>query len=153
MTAVIQRVLEASVTINNELFSSIGKGLLILVGVKTGDDNKIAELTARKIIDLRIFNDMNDKMNLSVKDVDGEILVVSQFTLCTDNDKGGNRPAFTEAEAPDKAERIYLHHVEEMKKYYNFEKIKTGLFAVKMEVRLINDGPVTIILEKNKCDE
>jgi len=149
MIAVIQRVLSASVTIDKELYSNIGKGLLILLGVRKGDTEENSRSLAKKIIDLRIFNDENDKMNFSMKDVDGEVLVISQFTLCSDNGKSGNRPSFTLAEIPERANALYEIHVNEMKSYYNSDKVKTGVFAAKMKVILINDGPVTIILERN----
>lgn len=148
MIAVIQRVLSASVTIDEEIYSNIDKGLLILLGVKKGDTEKNSKLLAQKILDLRIFKDENDKMNLSVKDVKGEVLVISQFTLCTDS-KSGNRPGFTAAEMPERANLLYELNVIEMQELYERSKIKTGIFAAKMEVKLINDGPVTIILEKN----
>ncbi len=148
MIAVIQRVLNASVTIDKEIYSNIGKGLLILLGVRKGDTEENSRSLARKIIDLRIFNDENDKMNLSVSDVKGEVLVISQFTLCSDNDKSGNRPSFTLAETPKRANTLYELHINEMKICYSSDRIKTGVFAAKMEVNLINEGPVTIILEK-----
>jgi len=148
MIAVIQRVLNASVTIDKEIYSNIGKGLLILLGVRKGDTEEISRSLARKITDLRIFSDENDKMNLSVRDINGEVLVISQFTLCSDNGKSGNRPSFALAETPGRANILYELHVKEMKTCYNSGKIKTGVFAAKMEIKLINDGPVTIILEK-----
>jgi len=149
MIAVIQRVLNASVRIDKEIYSNIGIGLLILLGIRKGDTEENCRSLAKKIIDLRIFNDVNDKMNLSVKDIDGEVLVISQFTLCLDNDKSGNRPSFSLSEISERANTLYELNVKELKSYYLSDKIKTGVFAAKMEVNLINDGPVTIILEKN----
>jgi D-tyrosyl-tRNA(Tyr) deacylase len=148
MTGVVQRVKSASVSIDGEVYSKIGSGLLVLLGVCRDDTYGDSKLFARKIIDLRIFSDENDKMNLSVRDILGEILVISQFTLCADKGKSGNRPSFINAELPDKAIALYEGFVSEMRDYYVTDKIKTGVFAAKMEVGLINDGPVTIILER-----
>jgi D-tyrosyl-tRNA(Tyr) deacylase len=148
MKAVIQRVKSASVSIDGEVYSKIGSGLLILLGVCKDDKDEYAQMMARKIADLRIFSDDEGKMNLSVKDINGELLVISQFTLCNDKDKSGNRPSFMKAEVPERADRIYKDLVNELSAYYEKDKIKTGVFAASMEVELINDGPVTIILEK-----
>jgi len=148
MKAVIQRVKSASVSIDGEVYSKIGSGLLILLGVCKDDKDEYAQMMARKIADLRIFSDDEGKMNLSVKDINGELLVISQFTLCNDKDKSGNRPSFMKAEVPERADRIYKDLVNELSAYYEKHKIKTGVFAASMEVELINDGPVTIILEK-----
>ncbi|MBK8552046.1 MAG: D-tyrosyl-tRNA(Tyr) deacylase [Ignavibacteria bacterium] len=148
MTSVVQRVKEASVSIDGEVYSKISKGLLILLGICKGDISGHAEVIAKKIIDLRIFSDESDKMNLCVRDIEGEVLVISQFTLCSDKAKSGNRPSFVNAELPDKANALYEELVKEMKNYYIPDRIKTGVFAAKMEVKLINDGPVTIILDK-----
>ncbi len=148
MIAVIQRVAKASVTIDGKLHSEIGKGLLILLGVKSGDNEGQVKYLSKKIIDLRIFSDEQDKMNLSVKDFDGEIMVISQFTLCADNGKSGNRPSFVQAEKPERANELYEKMISEMKTIYDEAKIKSGVFAADMKVELLNDGPVTIILEK-----
>ncbi len=148
MKAVIQRVKSASVSIDGEVYSKIGSGLLILLGVCKDDKDEYAQMMARKIADLRIFSDDEGKMNLSVIDINGELLVISQFTLCNDKDKSGNRPSFMKAEVPERADRIYIDLVNELSAYYEKDKIKTGVFAASMEVELINDGPVTIILEK-----
>lgn len=148
MKAVIQRVKSASVSIDGEVYSKIGSGLLILLGVCKDDKDEYAQMMARKIADLRIFSDDEGKMNLSVIDINGELLVISQFTLCNDKDKSGNRPSFMKAEVPERADRIYKDLVNELSAYYEKHKIKTGVFAASMEVELINDGPVTIILEK-----
>ncbi|MCB0723451.1 MAG: D-tyrosyl-tRNA(Tyr) deacylase [Ignavibacteriae bacterium] len=148
MIAVIQRVSEASVEIDGKEYSSIGQGYLVLLGIKKGDGEANASPLAKKIIDLRIFQDDAGKMNLGLRDVDGEVLVISQFTLCTDDSKSGNRPSFTMAEEPGRANELYEFIVKEMKEYYQAEKIKTGVFAAEMKVSLVNEGPVTIILDK-----
>jgi D-aminoacyl-tRNA deacylase len=148
MIAVIQRVLESSVTVEGKVFSRTGKGLLVFLGVKKGDSESNADKLAQKISDLRIFGDDKDLMNLSIKNIEGEILVISQFTLCTDNGKSGNRPSFIFAEEPDKASLLYERFVSSLKNNYDSSKIKTGIFAAEMKVNLLNDGPVTIILEK-----
>lgn len=148
MTSIVQRVKEASVSIDGEVYSKISRGLLILLGICRGDTSEHVSVMAKKIIDLRIFTDESDKMNLCVRDIEGEILVISQFTLCSDKSKSGNRPSFVNAELPDKANTLYEDLVKKMKNYYISDRIKTGVFAAKMEVKLINDGPVTIILDK-----
>lgn len=148
MIAVIQRVTKASVTIDGKIHSEIGKGLLILLGVKSGDNEEQVKYLSKKTIDLRIFSDEQDKMNLSVKDIDGEVMVISQFTLCADNGKSGNRPSFVQAEKPERASELYEKMISEMKTLYNESKIKSGIFAADMKVELLNDGPVTIILER-----
>lgn len=148
MRSVIQRVAEASVSIDGELYSKIDKGLLILLGVCRGDNSGIARSLAKKFIDLRIFSDDDGKMNHSVKDINGEILIISQFTLCSDKGKSGNRPGFSDAESPEAAYALYEEVISEMKELYNESKIKTGVFAADMKVSLLNDGPVTILLDK-----
>ncbi|KAA0211792.1 D-tyrosyl-tRNA(Tyr) deacylase [Ignavibacteria bacterium CHB1] len=148
MKAVIQRVLKADIKVKNENVASIDNGLLVFIGVAKGDNFSIAELMCRKIIDLRIFDDANGKMNLSLSDIRGSILFVSQFTLCADNNKSGNRPSFINAEEPQKAKKIYEHLVNYATEYYDSSKIQTGVFAAEMKVNLTNDGPVTIILER-----
>ena len=145
MKALIQRVKRASVTIDNELYSSIGAGLLVFVGVEKEDERLNAEKLAEKIVNLRIFEDENDKMNLSVKDVNGEILVVAQFTLCG-NCKKGTRPSFDASAPLDKAIELYEYFVEQVK--LSKLKVQTGKFRAMMDVELINDGPVTFWVEK-----
>ena len=145
MKALIQRVKRASVTIENELYSSICAGLLVFVGVEKEDEKINAEKLADKIVNLRIFEDENDKMNLSVKDVKGEILVVSQFTLCG-NCKKGTRPSFDNSAPLDKAVELYEYFVEQAK--LSGLNVKTGKFRAMMDVELINDGPVTFWVEK-----
>ena len=148
MKAVVQRVKSASVSINGELFSSVGKGLLVLLGIEKADTTEEAVYICDKLLKLRIFEDENEKMNYSVTDIGGEILVVSQFTLAG-SVKKGTRPSFDNAMKPDEAEILYEKFVE-MIKQSNL-KIQTGKFGAMMEVSLVNDGPVTFIVEKTKC--
>jgi len=145
MKALIQRVKQASITINNELYSRINKGLLIFLGVEKGDTTEQADWLVSKILKLRIFEDENEKMNFSVDDIKGEILVVSQFTLAGDCKKG-TRPSFDNAKNPDEANKLYEYFVEELKK--SKLNIQTGVFRAMMDVSLINDGPVTFMVEK-----
>ena len=149
MRIVIQRVLEASVTINGEIFSSIGNGLMILVGIEEADNDSDVEWLTSKVVKLRIFDDENGVMNLSVKDIKGEILVVSQFTLMASYKKG-NRPSYIRAAGHDVAIPLYEKFCEAMDK--EIEKpVKTGTFGADMKVELLNDGPVTICMDtKNK---
>lgn len=149
MIAVIQRVNEASVFTNGKLFSKINRGLLVFIGIHRTDSEKDSGILAKKIIDLRIFSDEKSKMNLSVRDIGGEVLVISQFTLCADIGKSGNRPSFILAELPERAEKLYNLHIEEMKLCYDKVKIKNGAFGKNMQVTICNDGPVTIILQRN----
>ena len=145
MKALIQRVKKASVTIENELYSEIGSGLLIFLGVTKTDTFENSEKLAQKIVNLRVFEDENEKMNFSIKDVGGEILVVSQFTLCGDCKKG-TRPSFDEAARPDKAVELYEDFVKNLLSFGL--SVKTGKFRAMMDVSLINDGPVTFMIEK-----
>lgn len=145
MKALIQRVKRASVTINESIYSSIGHGLLIFLGVEKQDEKSNAEALAEKILKLRIFEDENEKMNKSVKDVSGEILVVSQFTLCGDTKKG-TRPSFDKAASPEIANELYEYFVKCIKQ--SNLKTETGKFQAMMDVELINDGPVTFWVEK-----
>lgn len=145
MKAVIQRVTNASVKVDGETVGEVGHGYLILLGVVEGDTKAHAELMAAKTANLRIFCDENDKMNQSVLDIDGEILVVSQFTLCADVKKG-NRPSFTPSAAPDKANELYEYYMQCLKNN-GVRKVEHGIFGASMEVSLINDGPVTILYD------
>ncbi len=146
MRAIIQRVSSASVNIDGRLHSSIGSGLLILLGIKSGDGEGEVMYLAEKCIGLRIFEDRDEKMNLSVKDINGSILVVSQFTLYGDTRKG-NRPSFIEAAPPQIAEPLYEKFVSVLQDSLGKEKIATGVFREMMDVALVNDGPVTVIVE------
>lgn len=145
MKAVIQRVKNASVTVEGKVTGQIEEGFLVLLGVGPEDTEKNADELVQKMCKLRIFTDENDKMNLSIKDIDGEILVVSQFTLYADCQKG-NRPSFINAASPDKAEQLYEYFKEQCKK--EVKNVQCGIFGAHMEVTLLNNGPVTIILEK-----
>tara|TARA_B100001123_G_C15071557_1_gene931805 strand:+ start:408 stop:815 length:408 start_codon:yes stop_codon:yes gene_type:complete len=122
---------------------SIDRGVLVFLGIEGTDSNEDVKYMTQKLIKLRIFNDSNDKMNLSIQDIDGEIMVISQFTLCGDTQKG-NRPSYINAMRPDNAEILYNHFVNDMRDIYR--KIKTGVFQANMDVSLVNDGPVTLIL-------
>lgn len=144
MKVLIQRVKESSVKINGEIYSSIGKGILALVGIEKGDTIENVQKAAKKISGLRIFPDNNDKMNLSIIDVKGEMLIVSQFTLCGDCKKG-TRPSFDKSASPDIANDLYEKFVTEIKNYGI--KTQTGKFAAMMDVSLVNDGPVTFMIE------
>lgn len=145
MRVVIQRVKEASVTIDGEIFSRIGKGLLVLLGIEENDSEPDAALLAAKISRLRIFDDAEGVMNLSVKEIDGEILTVSQFTLHASTKKG-NRPSYIRAAKPEKAVPLYEYFIRCIQQETGKE-IKTGKFRAMMDVSLINDGPVTIIID------
>lgn len=147
MRALVQRVSEGWVKIEKENhFAEIGKGLVILLGVRQGDSIKDVEFVADKCSNLRIFEDENEKMNLSVKDVDGEVLVISQFTLYGDARKG-NRPSFTEASDPEHANELYGKFIGRMKSNLGLGKIKCGIFGAMMQIKIMNEGPVTILVE------
>lgn len=147
MRAIIQKVREASVEVENEKVSEIGPGFMVLLGVKDTDDKDDLAYIKKKISNLRIFEDDDEKMNLSLKDVGGEILVVSQFTLYGDARKG-NRPSFTKSAKADKAKEYYEILIDELKdEGFN---VKTGVFQTHMQVSLTNDGPVTIILDSER---
>ena len=147
MRALLQRVDSCKIEINNKNFSKIGKGLLIFLGIKKEDSKEDIKYLVNKIIKLRIFNDSNNLMNLSVLDKDFSIMVVSQFTLYG-NCKKGNRPSFTNAEIPQKAEKLYELFIDELKKY-NIN-LQSGKFGANMSVKLINNGPVTFWLDSNE---
>ena len=149
MIAVIQRVSESSVTINGEIKSKIGKGLMILIGIEDADTNEDIEWLTAKIVNLRIFNDSEGVMNVSVKDDGGDIIVVSQFTLHASTKKG-NRPSYIKAAKPDVAIPLYEKFVAEISNQLG-KSVGTGEFGADMKVGLINDGPVTIVIDtKNK---
>lgn len=145
MKAVIQRVSSASVRVDGETVGAIEKGLLVLLGVMEGDTVREAELMASKIAKLRIFEDSDEKMNLSVLDVEGSVLSVSQFTLCADVKKG-NRPSFTPSAKPDEANRLYEIFTDCLKKE-GVRDVQQGVFGGDMKVSLLNDGPVTIVFD------
>ena len=149
MKAVIQRVSKASVEINNNLVATINSGLLILIGIEEADSHEDIDWLISKIANLRIFGDENDVMNLSLKDIDGDVIVVSQFTLHALTKKG-NRPSYIKAAKPDIAIPLYKNFVAQMELEIG-KKVQTGQFGADMKVSLINDGPVTIIIDtKNK---
>ena len=145
MRAVVQRVKYTKLEVDGELISEIPFGLTVFLGVKTGDTEKQADFLMKKISALRVFEDENGKMNLSVKDVGGEVLLVSQFTLYGDATKG-NRPSYTLAERPEKAEPLYEYAVNALKE--QGVVVKKGVFGADMKISQFNDGPVTILLEK-----
>ena len=144
MKVLIQRVKNASVTIDGKRFSSINQGLLALVGIEKGDTIEAVQKLAKKVVNLRIFPDENDKMNKSLLDIEGEMLIVSQFTLCG-NCKKGTRPSFDNSASPDVANSMYEDFIKEVGSYG--VKTGTGQFGAMMDVALINDGPVTFMLE------
>ncbi len=144
MKFVIQRVLESSVTVDGQVIGQIGKGFLVLIGAGQNDTKENADALVKKMIGLRIFEDENGKTNLSLKDVNGSLLLVSQFTLYA-NCKKGNRPSFTEAGDPQMANELYEYIISECRKQVPI--VETGSFGAEMKVALVNDGPFTIILE------
>ena len=149
MKAVIQRVSQSSVTINNEIVAQIQQGLLVLVGIEDADNQQDINWLTSKIANLRIFGDENEVMNLSLKDINGEIIVVSQFTLHAATKKG-NRPSYIKASKPEIAIPLYESFVKQMEIELG-KKVQTGQFGADMKVGLVNDGPVTIIIDtKNK---
>jgi D-aminoacyl-tRNA deacylase len=150
MRAVIQRVSEANVAVNNEIISSVGHGLLILLGIEDSDTDDDIEWLVKKITGLRIFNDQQGVMNLSVLDNSGDVLIVSQFTLHA-NIKKGNRPSYIRASKPDFAVPVYEKFIAKMEEVLN-KKPGTGIFGAMMKVSLINDGPVTIIIDSKHKD-
>ena len=145
MKLVIQRVKNAKVEVDNKLVGSIEKGFLVLLGVTHNDTKEIADYLVKKLVNLRVFEDENGKMNLGLNDINGELLIVSQFTLYADC-SNGNRPSFTNAAKPDFANEIYEYFCDKCKE--NNIKVEQGIFGADMKVNLLNDGPVTIVLEK-----
>ena len=146
MKLVVQRVKNASVEVDNKIIGKINEGFMVLLGVKQDDTKEVADFLSEKLCNLRVFRDENDKMNLSIKDIDGELLIISQFTLYADCKKG-NRPGFEEAARPEKANELYEYFIEKCKE--KVRKVEHGKFGADMKVSLLNNGPVTIILEKN----
>lgn len=144
MKAVVQRIKNGIISVNNNTVGSIQHGLLVYLGVEKNDTEKNADSLAKKIAQLRIFEDLQGKMNISVKDVSGEVLTVSQFTLCADTKKG-NRPSFNNAETPEKADELVKYFNNVLSSCYNLH-VETGIFRTHMDVTYTNDGPVTIIL-------
>ncbi len=144
MKIVVQRVLSASVDVDNKTVGAVDKGFLVFFGAAKGDTKDDADRLAKKVCNLRIFEDENERINKSLGDVGGGLLVISQFTLCADCSHG-NRPSFFEAMAPDDASDLYDYFCEQCKNYV--EKVEKGIFGAKMEVKLVNDGPFTIVLE------
>ena len=143
MKFVVQRVKEASVAVDGKTIGQIGQGFLVLIGVADGDTKEMADKLVKKLLGLRIFDDENDKINLSLSDVGRELLLISQFTLCA-NCKKGYRPSFTDAAAPDVANEMYEYIVDKCREQFHVE---TGEFGADMKVSLLNDGPFTIILD------
>lgn len=153
MKVVVQKVTEAGVYINDENYSAeIGKGLVILLGIKHDDSIDDVNFLADKCSNLRIFLDKNEKMNLSVREVDGEVLIISQFTLYGDAQKG-NRPSFIEAARPETAIPLYEKFIQRMKENLGEGKVKSGIFGAMMLVKIFNDGPVTIIIDSKKQEK
>ena len=146
MKLVVQRVKKAKVTVEDKIVGEIDEGFLVLLGVKPTDTEKTADYLVKKLCNLRVFKDENDKMNLNIKQVKGSLLIVSQFTLYA-NCKEGNRPSFTDAAKPDKANELYEYFCNKCRK--NEIEVQTGEFGAHMQVELLNDGPVTIILEND----
>lgn len=148
MKAVIQRVTNAKVTVDDKVTGEIGLGFLVLLGVTEEDTEKEMKLLAKKVSEIRIFTDENDKMNLSLDKVDGEVLVVSQFTLCADLSHG-RRPSFIKSAKPDIANELYEKFCEELR-CLGVKKVATGVFGADMKVELLNDGPVTIVMNTDE---
>lgn len=147
MKFVIQRVQNASVTVDNNVIGSIKKGFLIFIGISNDDTEEIADKMLKKACNLRIFDDENDRINLSLKDVNGELLLISQFTLYA-NCKKGNRPSFFDAGSPEHANRLYNYIIKQASNYSNV--VECGEFGADMKVELLNDGPFTVILNSDE---
>ncbi len=145
MKLIVQRVKHASVKVEEEIVGKIEQGFLVLLGVKQGDTKEQADYLVKKLCNLRVFSDENGKMNLALKDINGKLLIVSQFTLYA-NCNDGNRPSFIESEKPERANELYEYFCKECEK--NNVIVQKGIFGADMKVELLNDGPVTIILEK-----
>ncbi len=146
MKFAIQRVTNATCTVDGEIIGQIQKGFCVFIGVADSDNHEIADKMIKKLIGMRIFSDENDKINLSLKDVDGGVLLISQFTLYA-NCRKGNRPSFTEAGEPEFAKEMYQYIIEQCKK--EIPVVQTGIFGAEMKISLLNDGPFTIILDSD----
>lgn len=151
MKAVLQRVSFAQVKVDNEVVGEVNRGYLVLLGVENGDDERDADFLASKITSLRVFTDGNNKLNLSINDISGEILVISNFTLCADS-SNGRRPSFQNAAAPDSANLLYEHFCGSLLKN-GVKRVQRGIFGANMQVSLTNDGPVTIILDTKELNK
>lgn len=150
MRALVQRVKEGGVIITSENYEqNIGIGIVLLLGIKEGDTIEDVNFVADKCCNLRIFNDENHKMNLSLKDVNGEMLIISQFTLYGNAQKG-NRPSYSESANPELANNLYEKFIGRVEENIGFEKVKTGIFGAMMDLKIFNDGPVTILVESKK---
>lgn len=145
MRLIVQRVSNAQVSVDGKVTGKIDKGFMVLIGITHSDTRENADYLAKKLCNLRVFEDDNDKMNLSIKDVGGDLLIVSQFTLYADCNRG-NRPSFVNSAKPDVANELYEYFIKECRKY--IDKVETGVFGAHMKVKLLNDGPVTIMLER-----
>ena len=145
MRLVVQRVKESNVMVDGKIVGQINKGFLVLLGIKNSDTKKDVDYLVRKLVNLRVFPDENDKMNLALNDVKGELLIISQFTLYGDCKKSGNRPSFSDSAKPDVAIPLYEYFIKECKKQISI--VETGIFGADMKVSLLNDGPVTIIID------
>ena len=145
MKFIVQRVNKSQVEVEEKIVGKIDKGFMVLIGITHNDTKEIADFLVKKLINLRVFEDENGKMNLSLKDVQGSLILISQFTLYADC-SSGNRPSFTNAAKPEFANELYEYIIEECKK--QVPNVQTGIFGADMQVSLVNDGPVTIILEK-----
>ena len=146
MRLLVQRVKYANVKVNNEIIGKIDNGFLVFLGITHTDTEENADYLVQKLINLRVFEDENEKMNLSIQDIKGELLIISQFTLYADTKRSGNRPSFTDAAKPEQANKLYEYFIEKCKEKGIY--IQTGEFGADMKVELLNDGPVTIMLEK-----
>lgn len=146
MRLLVQRVSKANVKVDNKIIGKIDKGFLVFLGITHEDNEETADYLVKKLLNLRVFKDKNEKMNLSLKDVEGQLLIISQFTLYADTKKSGNRPSFTDAAKPEHAEKLYEYFIKKCKE--ERVDVQTGKFGADMKVELINDGPVTIMLEK-----
>lgn len=146
MRLLVQRVKYANVKVNNEIIGKIDNGFLVFLGITHADTEENADYLVQKLINLRVFEDENEKMNLSIQDIKGDLLIISQFTLYADTKKSGNRPSFTDAAKPEQANKLYEYFIEKCKQKGIYTQ--TGEFGADMKVELLNDGPVTIMLEK-----